>query len=289
LGKKKAKKIIIGCKIRKRLGWFILFAYSGRVVGMDVEALKDEKELVSARIDEIEVLLISARGGNKVARLVAELDELEAKKEVLKQQIASVPVKPSVIAASPPTTVRPVQPTAAAPAAIVEPATKNAPKKKKGKKQIGGAVVGDAGDLQALENEVAELERVAEQKEEEEQKARFAMANFRLELSSREASVWEREQRLLKASVEQEPLVKHAVRLQRIFRRREEKKIRGDAKLKGIVKQYLKSSEAKQGREKVRNVFGLLFFFFEIVDLVERIDDFLCDARILCSWSYCCA
>ncbi len=200
-----------------------------------VGALKDQKELVSARIDELEIAMISARG-QKLTRLAAELDGLEEEKAALKKRI-----KAAVAAAAGPKA-------AAVTTAVQSPSKKPA---------VGRPVpataapppveeTSDAG-LRALEDELRELERKIEEKEDEERRLRFEMDSRKNELYSEEAAVWEREQRVLKVAMDMDPTVKHAVRLQRLFRARKARRkwAGGVPRVRPIVEQYVQSEEAK--------------------------------------------
>jgi hypothetical protein len=176
-----------------------------------VGALKDQKELLSARIDELEIAMISARG-QKLTRLATELDSLEEQKQELKRKIKAL----SAAAPAPLTTLMEL------------PAQR-------------------LFELETLEAELRELERLVEEKEDEERRVRFELDSRKKELASQEAALWEREQRVLRVTMDSDPVVKHAVRLQRLRRAIVARRNwRGPVPvLRPVVERYLESEEAK--------------------------------------------
>lgn len=215
-----------------------------------MEQLLDEKELLAARIDEIEIAMISARGA-KLQKLVVELDELEEKKEELKRRIKALEgAKTSSVGPVP---------------SVQAPPAKKAVTKAKRKKVAGGAgkgpvppkpavvVAQDAsGGLRALEEQLEALEKVVAEKEDEELRLRYELEARKRELYEQEASLYAREQRVLKVSMSSDPGVAQVVKVQRrvraaIWRRRWKGK---EPKLRQVVESYKKTEEAKAGRIK---------------------------------------
>ena len=207
-----------------------------------MDPLLDEKELVASQIDEIEIAMISARG-NKLRGLLDSLDALESKKDALKAQIKRLKAASGprpVQAGSAPAPPKPKQP----------PAKQMVPAKKP---PMAGQDKASMQEIKQLETELKQLEIMVLAKEDEERRLRYEVESRKRDLYLEEAGVYDREQALLKLSMEDDPTVVAAVKMQRIARAtrvRRRWKNGSEPAMRAVVVSYLKSDDAKSGRAR---------------------------------------
>lgn len=274
---------------------------------MSLDELLDAKELVSAKIDDIEIAMISARGA-KMSRLAEELDELEAKKHDLKHQIKALERELARVEGENNKAKReeskeeggktPLQGAGMGPVATKVPLVKKGLKKNKaggkqflppkqqpqqqqqrplplriqpeqqqqqqqqGPKVTAALDATEEAELKKLEEEVLELEKRVEQKEDEENRLRFELKLRKTELLKMEALIHDAEQEVLKVAIQVDPSIRYVVSVQRRIRAkllRRRWKNREGAALKPIVEAYLVHADAKPDRAK----WNLLLEFFK--------------------------
>ena len=214
----------------------------------DIDKLLDEKELLSAKIDELEIAMIQARGA-KLQKLIVELDTLEDEKDAMKKRIKRLERQVAQTKASMPLHAPPQK----MPPQFKKP-KKKAPNKPVPPKPVPStaAPTVDETKLKELEEEITKLEKIVEEKEDEEKRLRFEVESRKKELYMQESELYEREQKVLAVAMENDPTIRVVVKLQRIYRsNRQLRRWKGKVpRVKQVVEQYLASEEGKKLRAR---------------------------------------